>query len=140
MLQIWKYSMKFAFQLSFVFLLISFSVPPVAECIDKNRREEWPLIKNASVQIGDKRFNVYQDPKNPSHVFVYPDCWLIRRYEKKVVMPNCTYEMVGEKLYFDKTWRDPKGYVTGVEWGDPKMSNISFFPPFLESQNLKVTP
>jgi hypothetical protein len=101
--------------------------PRYGECIEKSRREKWPVLKSAIATIGKQKFKVYYDPKNPSHIFIYQGCWLIRREAKKVVVPNCVFELDGGTLYYDKTWRNPDGHLEGVEWGDPKMDNISLF-------------
>lgn len=129
--------MKIVARLLAIFLITTCACPSIAGSVKKERREEWPLVKNAVAKIGDNQYNLYYDPKNPSHILVYPECWLIRRDEKVVIMPNCTFELVGERLYFDKTWRAPKGYVTGVEWGDPKMSNISFLSTIFRRPKFK---
>jgi len=137
MLKIGNYSMRTVFTLSLLVFIIFCPVPSIPGNIEQIRREEWPVVKTASVTIGDQKYNVYHDPQNPSHIIIYPDCWLIMREKEMVVMPNCAYELVGETLYFDKTWRDPKGYVTGVEWGDPKMSNISFLSTIFRKPKFK---
>jgi len=129
--------MKNVAKLLAIFLLTTYSIPSISEGIEKERREEWPILKNAVAKVGDNLYNLYYDPKNPSHILVYPECWLIRRGEKVVVQPNCTFELVGKTLFFDKTWRDEKGYVTGVAWGDPKMSNISFFSSIFKKPKFK---
>jgi len=132
-----NYPMKIVIKILAFLLLIIYFNPSLAECIEKSRQEKWPVVENAFAIIGDKKLEVYYDPENPSHILIYPECWLIRRDAKVVVMPNCTFELVGEKLYFDKTWRDSRGYVTGVEWGDPKMDNISFFSTLFRKPKFK---
>ncbi len=102
-------------------------VPSNAFSIEKDRREKWPEIRGATARYDGKEHKVYFDPFNPAHILVFDSCWIIRRDTEEVISPNCAFELEGDTLYFDKTWRDPKGYVLGVEWGDAKMDNISFF-------------
>ena len=116
------------FSKTFIFILaITFLVPLTAQSIEKSRREKWPVLQGAVAKLGGKEYKVYFDPHNPTHILIYQACWIIRRDTKVVVSPNCTFELDGDNLYFDKTWRDPRGYVTGVEWGDPKMGDVSLF-------------
>lgn len=108
-------------------LVVVLLVPSNGHYANESRWEEWPEVLTASAKIGNRELGVYSDPHNPSHILIYPEYWIVRRDTKVVLSPNGTFKLEGGVLYFDRTWRDEKGLVTGVEWGSPKMSTISFF-------------
>ena len=98
-----------------------FSGSAFAKTAGDSRWEVWPKIKGATAALRDRQLSVYADPKNPTHIVVYPTAWLIRRERNMVLLPNCVFKLSSGKLLLDTTCRNEKGFLPGVEWSDPKM-------------------
>jgi hypothetical protein len=96
----------------------------------------WVAINGATAKRGDRIEGVYQNPQNKDQVVVYPSCWLFDRKTKHSVSLNCAFrqDKKGELLW-DRKWATP----TGVEWGDAKMDDISFWDRIFRRPRFKET-
>ena len=50
--------MKVVATLLAVFLITAYSIPSIAGSVKKERREEWPSVKNAVAIIGDNQYGL----------------------------------------------------------------------------------
>jgi hypothetical protein len=90
--------------------------------------DEWPLVPGASVAIGSETLPVYRDPKNPGQYLIRrkPGCYLINMKDQRIFLPNCAFRESGKSITLDPGWRNDKGQLEGVSWGDAK-TEISFW-------------
>jgi len=111
-------------RLVWAFLLL---LPGVAEAT----LEELPVVAGASATIGAEVLPVYQDPRNPEVLVVLPTTvgtrYLIDRKRELVLYAMADFVKRKDKRFVDSSWRDDKGYLSGVGWGDPDKTDITFW-------------
>ncbi len=132
--------MKILCFISLCLLSILLSSLSISGEIDSKNLERWEKLESVTATKNDIKIGVYENPRNPNNLIIYPGCWSIMLDTKEVVSPSCHFKLKENVLYCDTALQNRRknGSVSGIAWDDPKIQT-SFFSLLFRRPVFKTT-